>query len=173
MNVLKEFLEAVNYKISGGSEYCWSCFGPNARYLDCDDSGDESSRFSINAIFDSKDQTVYVIEAWDYNNDREYRWVNPEFADALKAESLDKNIDSRESIEGKKFIDLELLEDMFEKIKAIVAGAEYDTRVKVPLTLDKEQMYELMMLAHENDITLNQLVENVLRNEIDRIENGV
>jgi hypothetical protein len=34
-------------------------------------------------------------------------------------------------------------------------------------------MYELMSMAHERDMTLNQLVEFVIRQEIERIENGL
>lgn len=41
----------------------------------------------------------------------------------------------------------------------------------VPLDLEKEELYELMLMAHERDITLNQLVENLLREVIDRLEN--
>ena len=70
--LLKDFLEAIDYKITGGSEYSWTCFGPDARYLDCiDDEGSSESRYSINAIFDSEDQTVYAFELWDYENNRE------------------------------------------------------------------------------------------------------
>jgi predicted HicB family RNase H-like nuclease len=34
------------------------------------------------------------------------------------------------------------------------------------LELEDNQMLELMSMAHEQDITLNQLVENILRNVI-------
>ena len=33
----------------------------------------------------------------------------------------------------------------------------------VELNLDKDMLFELMLMAHERDITLNQLVEDVLR----------
>jgi hypothetical protein len=33
----------------------------------------------------------------------------------------------------------------------------------IELNLDKEMLYELMLMAHERDITLNQLVEDILR----------
>jgi predicted HicB family RNase H-like nuclease len=38
--------------------------------------------------------------------------------------------------------------------------------VSVPLELEDDKMFELMRMAHEQDITLNQLVENILRNMI-------
>ena len=38
-----------------------------------------------------------------------------------------------------------------------------DGKATVELNLDKEMIYELMLMAHERDITLNQLVEDILR----------
>lgn len=36
----------------------------------------------------------------------------------------------------------------------------------VELNLDKEVLFELMLMAHERDITLNQMVEEILRTYI-------
>lgn len=41
----------------------------------------------------------------------------------------------------------------------------------VELNLDKEVLFELMLMAHERDITLNQLVEEVLRTYIEQEKN--
>ena len=45
-----------------------------------------------------------------------------------------------------------------------------DNRVDVEIELTDEEWYTLMKIAHEQDITLNQLVERVLTAEIDRLE---
>ena len=45
-----------------------------------------------------------------------------------------------------------------------------DNRVDVEIELTDEEWYTLMRIAHEQDITLNQLVERVLSAEINRIE---
>ena len=37
----------------------------------------------------------------------------------------------------------------------------------VELRLDREELYLLMLTAHERDITLNQLVEEILRQYIE------
>jgi len=50
---------------------------------------------------------------------------------------------------------------------SIKAGEKYDTRVEVPLELDDETSFKLMKMAHERDITFNQMVEEVLRTVID------
>lgn len=164
MTTLKAYLEAIDYKINEGSDYGWNCYGPNARYLD----SNRNDQYSISAIFDSVDQTVYSIEAWDYKNNRTYRWVNPDFDKKFRKESKKRGIDPDESFDGQKYIIVEVAEDILEKISAIVAGNDYDTRIQVPLDLDDEMLYNLMTLAHKRDITLNALVEEILLEEIEK-----
>jgi predicted DNA-binding ribbon-helix-helix protein len=45
-----------------------------------------------------------------------------------------------------------------------------DGRVDLPIELMDEEWYCLMRMAHERDITLNQLVAEILTQEIDRLE---
>jgi hypothetical protein len=41
-------------------------------------------------------------------------------------------------------------------------------RETVEIEIEEQLLYQLMLLAHERDITLNQLIENILREFIDR-----
>jgi hypothetical protein len=41
-----------------------------------------------------------------------------------------------------------------------------DNRSTIEIDLDHDLLFQLMLLAHEQDITLNQLVENILRQYI-------
>lgn len=170
MTLLKEFIEAIEYKITGGSEYHWDCFGHNARYLDCVDNEGIDGTYSINAVFDGVDQTVYIIEVWDYVNDREYIWINPEFQKAYRKESKKRDVDPDESLDGKKYIQLELVEDILEKISKIVNGEEYDTRIKIPVDFSDEDLLKYMKLAHDLDITFNELVERAVKEAIEHHE---
>lgn len=165
MITLKEYLEAVNFQITGGSEYQWDCYGDNARYLDSTDN-ESLGTYSINAIFDSVDQTVYAVELWDYVNNREYRWIHPNYKDRHNDEAKSRDIDIKESLDDRDYIEIEIPEDILEKINAVVNGKEYDTRIKVPLTLPDDSLFQLMKLAHEQDVTLNQFVENMLKDAI-------
>jgi hypothetical protein len=45
-------------------------------------------------------------------------------------------------------------------------------RTTVEVELDDHEWYELMKMAHERDITLNQLVEQILRDFIQEHHNG-
>lgn len=172
MITLKEFLEAIDYKVTGGSEYQWKCFGPNARYLDSDNGTFENNTYTASAIFDSVDQTVYNVEVWDYVNNREYRWINPVYKQAMIDEAEHRGIDYKESSDEQKFIDLDVPKDMLEKISKIVAGEPYDTRVQIEVDFTDEELLQYMKLAHERDITFNQLVEEALRCAINDFEAG-
>jgi hypothetical protein len=47
-----------------------------------------------------------------------------------------------------------------------------DNRATVEVDLEDHEWYELMKIAHERDITLNQLVEQILRDFIQEHHNG-
>jgi len=167
MITIEKFLRLVEYKITDSDTYLWSCYGDNVRTLDYW-NGSHTDSVSININFDTKNQTVYEMQAWDGKNEREYRWIHPDFAKAYKKESKKRGLKYRNSIDDRKFIDLEVEEDMLEKAGAIYLGEDYDTRITVPLTLDDDEVFQMMKIAHERDITLNELVEQVLLEEIAR-----
>ena len=160
MITIKDFTEAINFKITGGSEYQWHCFGSNARWLDSEDS----SNYSASIIFDGITQTVYQADVCDYINNRAYRWEHPDYAAAHLNEARERKINYVEAWEKVDYTLLEVEEDFLEKCTAIASGNfDYDTKVSVPLTLGDDELFQLMKMAHEDDITLNQLVEKVLR----------
>jgi len=78
------------------------------------------------------------------------------------AEALSRGVDFKQAWDAVNYVDLEDDEDFCEKAEAIRDGIEYDTRVSVPLTVPDDVLFELMKRAHEQDITLNQLVEQIL-----------
>ena len=162
---LKQFMEAAEYRITEGSEYGWQCFGPNAYSLDSW-SGEQNGH-TLSIVFDRKTQLVYQVEAFDYARDRAYRMINPEYRALFDAECREREVDDvpweREDGTPVKFTDLDVDDDWLEKASAIAAGEEYDTRVKIPLELDRDQLHELMLLAHQQDLTLNQLVEKIVK----------
>lgn len=171
MLTLKEFFEVTNYRISEGSDYGWECYGPNAYRLDAW-NGDQNGH-SHSIVFDNKTQEVYEVTSYDYRNNRAYRLMNPNFVKKHKKEAKRRSVEYKEAWDDVDYVDLEIPEDWIEKATAIEAGVDYDTRVQVPLTLDRDQMFEMMQMAHERDMTLNQFVEMVLRQEIERLENAV
>lgn len=163
---LKEFLEAVKYHITSGDEYIWDNYGSTARYLDYDVRDDAAGHVSASAVYNSDTQTIYEMQVWDTSAKREYRWIDPEFVEAHKAECKKRGVSHKQSLDGREFIDLDLVGDILEKITAIVEHKPYDTRVQIELDLADKDLSALMLLAHEQDITLNALIIKILEDAI-------
>ena len=85
MITMKEWMELVNYRITEGSDYCWQCYGPNAYHLDSWNGDQDGHSFTI--VFDTKNQTVYEVQAHDYLHQRAYRMINEEFRKKNKKEA--------------------------------------------------------------------------------------
>jgi hypothetical protein len=166
MITLKEFMEAVNYRITEGSTYGWNCFGPNAYTLDSW-NGDQDGH-SASIVFDTRTQQVYQVTAYDYGQSRAYRLIDPAYAKTYSEEGLYRESNINEAWDNVEYTDLELESDFLEKLTAIVNEEDYDTRVSVPVDFSDEELLKYMKLAHEQDITFNQLIETALREAISR-----
>jgi hypothetical protein len=160
---LSKVNEALDHKIIGGSEYGWKCW-PDARFLDY-----ESDYANVSVAFNIHTQEIYSAEANDKKYAfKPYRWMNPRFKDNYLNECEERGVDPNQAWDDVKWYDLETEEDWLEKARAIMRGEEFDTRVQVPLTLGKDELFKLMELAHERDVTLNKMVEIILQEVIDR-----
>ena len=165
MITLKDFMETVDYKITEGSDYCWNCYGPNAYRLDS--WNQEQDGHTVSIVFDTRTQEVYEASAYDYQRNRAYRLINPDYVQAHKDEAGDRNVDVDQAWDDVNYTDLEVDGDFLEKARAIVAEEDYDTRVQVPVEFTDEELFRYMKLAHERDMTFNQLVEEALRHAIE------
>lgn len=155
MITLKEWMELVDYRITEGSDY--NLYSHNAYALSSWNG--EQDGYSMEVVFDTKTQVVYCVEACDYTNNRAYRLINSDYKDVDE---------STKAWDDTEWIELEVDDDFIQKCLAIKAGEDYDTRISVPLDLDDDMMFDLMKLAHERDITLNELVTIALEESIDQ-----
>ncbi len=168
MITMKEWMELVEYRITEGCDYGWQCYGPTAYQLDSWNGEQDGHSFTI--IFDTNDQTVYEVQAHDYVHNRAYRMVNQDFTKKMKKEAKKRDVDRDQAWDDVNYTELEVDDDFIQKCLAIREGEDYDTRIKVPLELGDDEMFQLMKMAHEQDITLNQLVEQLLRRVIEEEE---
>ena len=168
MITLKEYLELIEYKINEGSDYGWNCYGSNAHMTSAWNGVHGAGGFSFNCIFDTADQTVYEVEVCDYTNDRAYRMINPAYADAHRAESTSRSVFANQAWDDVDYVDLDVVDDFIQKALAIRDGESYDTRVQIQVDLDDETVFQMMKLAHERDITFNELVEIALEEAIEQ-----
>jgi len=162
MLTMKEWMELVDYKITEGGEYGWQCYGPNAYTLDSWNGVHGKDGYSFSIVFSTKSQKVYEVSVYDYSNDRAYRMINPKFIEKHRKESETRGIDLNEAWDDVKYIDLEVDDDFMQKALAIKAGEDYDTRVSIPVDFPSSELLTLMKMAHERDITFNQLMANIL-----------
>ena len=168
MITLKEFMEICDYKITEGSEYCWQCFGPSAYRLDSWNQDHEGHSVSI--IFDTQTQEVYEVSAYDYRNNRAYRLINPDYKDAHDDEASNRDVDFNQAWDDVNYVDVDVDDDFIQKALAIVNEEDYDTRVSVPVDFTDQELLTYMKIAHDRDITFNQLVEEALRAAIEEHE---
>ena len=167
---LSKINEAMNHQITGGSEYHWNCF-PDARFLDY-----ESAYAHVSILYSTVDQTVYQADAsiksgvWpdDDRYDKPYRWTNNEFKDAYLNEAKERNVKPNQAWDNVNWIELETDEDFLEKSKAMFNGDYWDTRIQVPIDLDNNTILQLAMEAHKRDITLNNMIEIILQEVVDK-----
>ena len=169
---LKQINEITDHRITEGSEYGWNCY-PNARYLSY-----ESEFAYVSVLYSTKTQEIYEADAtiketnWfdEDKNMRPYRWLNPEFKDAMIADAKKRKVKWKKAWDEVKWVDLETEEDFLEKAEAMFNGKEFDKRVQVPIDLEDDVMLKLCMEAHKRDITLNQMVEEILKKVIEEHE---
>lgn len=157
MITLKEFMDLVDYRITEGSQYYCEAYGSNAYSLDSWNGKHDDGGHSLSIVFDTQTQEVYEVTVCDYTINKAYRLVGYGYQDAVSPEAWDEV----------NWIDLEVEDDFIQKAQAIIAGEHFDTRVQVPLNLPKEDMFKMMQMAHERDLTLNQFIEEILRNMIE------
>ena len=166
MITMKEWMELVDYRITEGSDYGWQCYGSNVYQMDSWNGNIDGHSFSI--VFDTRDQTVYEVQAHDYVHNRAYRMINEDFLKKMKKEAKRRDVDKDEAWDDVNYIDLEVDDDFIQKCLAIRAGEDYDTRVSIPLDFSDEELLQYMKMAHERDITFNKLVEEALRRAIEQ-----
>ena len=169
MITLKEFMEVVDYRITEGSEFTWTCFGPAAYTLSAW-NGDHDG-WSFNITFDTQNQCVYMVEGCDYKRSRAYRLINPDFVNTYRTYARQENpVYANQAWDNVNYTDLEVDDDWIQKAMAIKEDRDYDNKVTVPLELTDDELFNLMKMAHERDITLNQFVEEVLWEAIRKAE---
>jgi hypothetical protein len=98
--------------------------------------------------------------------------INPKNQEKHEKEALARNVNLNEAWDECDYVDLDVVDDFTQKALAIRAGEPYDTRVQVEVDFSDEDLLQYMKIAHERDITFNELVEQALRNAISEYDAG-
>ena len=168
MITMKEWMELVDYKITEGGVYGWSCYGPNAYTLDSWNGVHGEGGHSFSIVFSTKTQKVYEVSMCDYTNNRAYRMIAENKQEKHRKEAESKSVLANQAWDDVDYVDLEVADDFFQKALAIRAGEDYDTRVQIEVDFSDEELLRYMKMAHEQDVTFNQFVVNALKEAISK-----
>ena len=166
---LSEVNNTFQHRITGGGDYGWNCYGFNNWSIDY--SSDYVHGYVVFNIITGEVYEVSVtpnVDAYEGNEPKPYRYIDPAYRAAYDKEAAMRGIDPNEAWDDVKWVDLETETDFIEKASKMFKGESFDTRIVVPLDLDNDTMLQLAMEAHKRDITLNEMVELVLREVIDK-----
>lgn len=171
MITMQDFMQVVDYRITEGSDYTWTCFGERAKPYSLSAWNQEHDGWSFNITFDTETQEVYMVEACDYKHNRAYRLINPDWLFDYRDYAKKHNEDYADlAWDGVNFVDLESDDDWIQKALAIKAGEDYDTRVSIPLDIPEHELMVLFKAAHERDMSFNEFVEQALREALKEAE---
>jgi len=147
------------------SPYMWSCF-PDAAYQDIfNQFGELSIVFSQTDGFKVYELIVSPVNVPDANP---YRWIDPEYRQQYLDECKERDVNPDLIYDNVRYIDIEIKQDILEKAEAIMKGLPYDSRVMMDLDISDELFMQVAKLAHEKDITFNQMVAEILTEVIER-----
>ena len=163
---MKNFLELINYEVGEGSKFMWHCYGNKAYMYNYSDKNDRC----VDIVFDLDTRVVYELTVMDFDNQLAYRWVNHEYRNVREQESIERKVQLNQACDDLNYIDLETSEDFYQKAKAILNGEDFDKRIVVPFELPDDILFTLMKKAHELDITFNQYMEKIIKEEIERVK---
>lgn len=87
---LNKVMKAAEHRVAGGSEFMWSCFGPNARWMEF---ADQDDREFADCVYDTHTNRVYQIQVYIPGvDDRCATWIDPEFEHAYVEEARQRGI---------------------------------------------------------------------------------
>ena len=169
---MKEWMELVDYRITEGSDYGWGCYGPYSYTLDSWNRVHGPGGYSFSITFSTKSQKVYEVSVCDYTNNRAYRMINPKFIEKHRKEAEHKSVLANQAWDDVDYVDLEVLDDFIQKCLAIRAGEDYSTDVSVPIDLPDDLLMFAFKAAHEQNMTFNDFMNQMLRDFVDKVDNG-
>jgi hypothetical protein len=169
---MREWMELVDYKITEGSEYCWSCYGQNAYALHSWNGVHGKGGYSADIIFSTKSHKVYEVTVCDFTNDRAYRMINPKNVEKHRKEAETRGTNLNEAWDNVNFVDLEVDGDFVEKGVAIFAGEDYSTDILIPIDLPDDVLLQAALEAHKQNITLNAYINAVLRELLEKVKSN-
>ena len=122
----------------------------------------ENNNSRVIVITDFETSNLQFIEVEDLNLGRIYYMVAEDFA---LPQGYDGHIDDEFWLP----VELELEEDLLEKLEAIWNNDTYDDRILIPLDVTDADLFLIMKAAHLRDQTLNEFIMDALNSALNTV----
>lgn len=157
---LEQILPLIEYKISEGTDYLWPCFGEQCWQLSfLDVEGRELGQL----VHNRSGEVLFIAFTYvDNSKYTAYHWVEPECKEAYLKECAKREVDINRYDSDNLSIELELQEDVFQKLAAIYKMEIFDKRILVSMELPEKTLESLNLMAQENNRTLDDEVNHLL-----------
>jgi hypothetical protein len=157
MTSFDAFLQACDYKLTETGKFCWTCWPHAWSYIANNDHG------YITAIANPQDDVIYEITAVSHSDKKPYRWLNPQWVDAFKAECNQRRVAFSDAGKSEVYADTESMDDILDKGHAILHGLDFDERVVISLDMSSAEILKLALAAHNSQVSLNDFIIQVVK----------
>lgn len=106
---IEDFLSAVLYKITEGSQFIWNCYGANAWYLDAE---------YASAVFDRCNGIVLEVSVHGETHDINHRWIHPEYLERYINESAARGCDPWQVYDDVQYTRVDSEDDILALVRA-------------------------------------------------------
>jgi len=164
---LHDFFTLFDYKVTEGSDFCWNCFGPNSRFIEL-----KYNDIGGCVVFSKLNQEIFQAEVYDEAKNIAYRWMPPQAKIDYFAECEKRNVPKMEAWDGCEFVNVDSVSEFSGIVKSLIEGKDPEDDLEVELDLPHNVIVFLALEAHKRNITLNEMINIVLRDMLTKIENG-
>jgi hypothetical protein len=99
--------------------------------------------------------------------------INPKNQKKHANEAKARDVNLNEAWDDVDYVELDVLDDFIQKALAIRAGEEYSTDISVPIDLPDDLLMFAFKCAHAENMTFNDWMNQMLRNFVDKVNEGV
>lgn len=156
--MLNNYLDAIKNNITNIETYNWDCYGDNCKIFD----SYIEKRYECNAVVALPSGELRELTFHDFVKSKSYRWIDPDYKDVYNSEASSLGVNPNEAWDDVLYCEVELVEDILEKMTAVNEGREYDPRITIPVNMTNEEFMQIAKAAHQLDITINEFIHRAL-----------
>jgi len=156
--MLNNYLDAIKNNITNIDTYNWDCYGDKCRIFD----SYIEKKYECNAVVALPGGELRELTFYDFIKSKAYRWIHPDYVDRYNSEASSIGVNPEEAWDSVLYCEVELAEDILEKMTAVNEGREYDPRITIPVNMTDEEFMQIARAAHQLDITINEFIHRAL-----------